>query len=181
MNVFIDLGCYDGDTIEEFKNWRKLAFPDKEDWIIYAFDPNPKWIDKWETMKDGKTFFNLKAAWIENTEMDFAVDSSDTPLGSTLMPGKHKIWDKSKKITVQAFDFSEWVKQFKDDYIVVKMDTEGAEFPILDKMIKDGTITIPDKLLVEFHPNKVIEYTTEFKNKLVQLIKDLNVDILEWH
>lgn len=181
MNVFVDLGCYDGDSVEQFRNWRRLAFPDKGDWVIHAFDANPKWHDKWETMKDDNTFFHLKAAWVEDTELEFAVDSADKPLGSTLMPGKEKIWNNNEKILVEAFDFSFWLKQFKDDYVVVKMDTEGAEFPILDKMIKDGTITIPDKLLVEFHPNKVVEYSTQDKDRLVQLIKDLGVDIMEWH
>lgn len=181
MNVFIDLGCYSGDTVEEFKNWRRLSFPDKQDWVIHAFDPNTKWNKKWQKMKDGKTHFHNKAAWIEDAELDFALDSSDTPLGSTLMPGKKKTWDNNDKVTVNAFDFSEWLKQFKDDYVVVKMDIEGAEFPILEKMLKDGTITIPAYLLVEFHPNKVIEYTTTDKLELVEKIKSLGVNILEWH
>lgn len=97
------------------------------------------------------------------------------------MEGKRKVWNDGIFIKADCFDFSDWLKQYEDDYVVVKMDIEGAEFPVLDKMIKDGTIQIPAKLLVEFHPNKIIEYTTEDKNRLVQLIKDLGVDILEWH
>lgn len=181
MNTYIDLGCYDGDTVEEFRNWRKLAFPQKKEWKVYAFDPNPKFKQKWETMKDSNITFSNKAAWIEDTTLEFAVDSSDTPLGSTIMKSKKKIWDSSIKINVEAFDFSDWLKQFRSDYVVVKFDCEGAEFPILDKMVKDGTITIPNKLLVEFHPNKVTEFTTNDKTRMIDLIKSLGVDILEWH
>lgn len=181
MNIFVDLGAYNGDSVEQFRNWRKLAFPDREDWDIYAFDPNPTFNENWKIIQDTRTHFYQKAAWIENTVQEFALEQSETPLGSTLMRGKTKIWGQGVFIQAECFDFSEWLKQYKDDYVVVKMDVEGAEFPILDKMIRDGTIQIPDKLLVEFHPNKVIEYTTDDKNRLVQLIKDLGVDILEWH
>lgn len=181
MNYFIDLGCNDGDSVEQFRNWRMLAFPNKDQWYIRAFDPNPNFKERWETMKDKYTYFENSAAWIADGAIPVAIEDTEASLGTTVMPGKKRIWDNSVKIPCKAFDFSEWLKQFKDDYVVVKMDIEGAEFPVLDKMIKDGTITIPDKLLVEFHPNKVIEYSTEFKNTLVQLIKDLGVDILEWH
>lgn len=181
MNIFVDLGCYDGDTVEQFRNWRKLAFPDKHLWHIYAFDPNPAFHETWQTKDDAQTHFYQKAAWTEDGEQDFALEDSNTPFGSTLMQGKRKVWDSGIFIKVETFDFSEWLKQFEDDFVVVKMDVEGAEFPILDKMIRDGTIQIPDKLLVEFHPNKVAEYTTDDKNRLVKLIQGLGVDILEWH
>jgi len=48
-------------------------------------------------------------------------------------------------------------------------------------MINDETIYIPKVLMVEFHPNKVTEYTTTNKNDLIKRIEDLGVDIKEWH
>lgn len=181
MNIFIDCGAYSGDTIEEFKNWSKITFADKKNWQMYAFEPNPKFKDYWQNQTDNNISFSNMAVWVEDTELDFAVDQSETPLGSTLMSGKKNIWDKSPKVKVQAFDFSEWLKQFKNDYVVVKIDCEGAEYAILEKMISDDTIHIPAVLMVEFHPNKVVEYTTTYTNELIQRIKDLNVDIKEWH
>lgn len=182
MNYFIDIGSYDGDSIEQFRNWRKLSFPNKEDWVTHAFEPNPKFTAQLRKKGNDSTFIHTEAAWVEDTELEFAVDQTETPLGSTLMPGKKAIWDTMPKIKVQAFDFSEWLKQFKsDDFVVVKMDCEGAEFPILEKMIVDGTIKVPAVLLVEFHPNKVVEYTTTHKDELMKRIEDLGVDIKEWH
>lgn len=181
MNVFIDLGAYSGDSIEEFKNWSKLAFPGKEDWQLYAFEPNPKFKEYWDNQTHENLTFSNKAVWTEDTELEFAVDQTDTPLGSTLMSGKKNIWNNSPKIKVQAFDFSEWLKQFKDDFVVVKCDCEGAEYAILEKMITDGTIHIPAVLMVEFHPNKVVEYTTTYTNELKQRIKDMGVNLIDWH
>ena len=83
-------------------------------------------------------------------------------------------------IEVECFDFSEWVKQFKDDYLLVKMDIEGAEFPVLEKMLSDGTAGYMDKILCEFHPNKVQDYTTDDKNDLIRKLSKVTT-VEEWH
>jgi len=171
MNVFIDCGAYNGDSVENFKNWSKVSFPDKKNWIIYAFEPNPKFKDYWDNQPHANIIFSGKAVWIEDTELEFAVDQTDTPLGSTVMSTKRNIWNKSPKIKVRALDFSEWLKQFKDDFVVLKMDIEGAEFKVLNKMTADDTDKIPHVLMVEFHPNKVVEYTTTYKNGLIRKLQ----------
>lgn len=180
-NIFIDLGCYDGDTVEEFRNWSKVAFPDRSDWKIYAFDPNPKFKHNWKKKSNDNTFFEQSAAWIKDGEIEVAIDQTDTPRGTTVMPSKVAIWDNFPHIIVKCFDFSKWIEKFKDDFLVVKMDAEGAEFPILEKMIRDGTDKLVDRLMVEFHPNKVREYTTTYKNDLIQRLQHRGVDIKEWH
>lgn len=181
MNIYIDAGCFDGDTVEQFRNWRKIAFPDKKAWEIYAFDPNPAFQDRWKVVEDEHTHFDLKAVWTGEGIMPFAIEGTTNPLGSTLMSGKKKIWDNSEKVNVQSFDFSNWLKQFKDDFVVVKMDIEGAEFPVLSKMMSDGTDKICDYLMVEFHPGKVVEYLTTDKFKLMDKLKERGVNLLEWH
>jgi hypothetical protein len=57
---------------------------------------------------------------------------------------------------VACFDFSRWLSDLRTshprpDVIVVKMDIEGAEVPVLQKMIEDGTDALIDELLVEWH------------------------------
>lgn len=181
MNVFVDCGAYDGDSIEEFKNWSKISFPDKKNWELYAFEPNPKFKEYWTNQTHENLTFSNMAVWIEDTKLEFAIDQSDTPLGSTLMSTKKNVWDKSTKVKVQTFDFSKWIKQFKDDFVVVKMDIEGAEFKVLEKMIEDETDKIPYVMMVEFHPNKVREYTTDDKNNIIRKLQKRGVNIKEWH
>lgn len=180
-NVYIDLGCYDGDSVEQFRNWCKIAFDPEWEWQIFAFDPNPRFRESWERKTGRGTKFQSKAAWIHDGEIEFAVDGTENPLGSTVMPGKKSIWDHFEKITVPCFDFSEFLKAFHDAFVVVKMDIEGAEFPILEKMIQDGTIKIPALLAVEFHPNKVVEYSTTDKIDLIDRIKPFCPRLVEWH
>ena len=182
MKVFIDCGAYTGDTIKEFFNWGSIV-DDPKKYKIYAFEPNPnmqKPLLDIESQYNNITYIS-KAVWTKNKAIKFAVDKSGDPLGSTAMKSKTNIWDKFPKITVEAIDFSAWLKQFENDEVIIKMDIEGAEFPVLEKMIKDKTIHIPKIILVEFHPNKVREYTTTNKNELIQKIKDLGVNIKDWH
>lgn len=175
MKYFIDCGSYDGDSIEQFYNWYKLI-DDPTEYNIFAFEPNPTVMARAkERLTNKKVVFSDNAVWIENGTKEFSVYD----VGSTLMESK-STWDKGVKIEVDTVDFSEWIKNFKGDYVVVKLDVEGAEFPILQKMIKDKTIDIPDLMLVEFHPNKVSDYTTTDKNKLIKEVSK-HTRLIEWH
>lgn len=175
MKIFIDCGAYDGDSIEQFYNWYKLI-DDPTEYNVFAFEPNPTVMAKAKERLTGKkVVFSDNAVWIENGTKEFSVYD----VGSTLMESKNT-WDKGVKIEVDTVDFSEWINNFKGDYVVVKLDVEGAEFPILEKMIKDKTIDIPDLMLVEFHPNKVSDYTTTDKNNLIKEVSK-HTRLIEWH
>lgn len=178
--IYIDGGAYDGDSIEQFRNWIKLDYGE-QDWIIHAFEPNPVQYEKLKAYENDKTFIYPDALWNKDGEIEFAVDNSKTPLGSTLMKSKKAIWDNNDKIRVKAVDLSNFIKQFKDDVVMLKLDVEGAEFEILGKMIKDGTDLIPETIMCEFHPNKVLDYTTTDKLNLIKKLKDRGVRIIEWH
>ena len=49
-----------------------------------------------------------------------------------------------------TIDLSDWIKKHttKDDYVIFKLDVEGAEFGILDKMLKDKTFAWIDKYVI---------------------------------
>jgi FkbM family methyltransferase len=177
--VYIDLGAYDGDSLDYFLNRNDLPTCTC-DFDIYAFEPNPYLDTYWKaiTKSNKKIIYSPKAAYIDNEEREFTVDLSENAFGSTLMQSKRN-WGVGEIVSVQCFDFSEWMKQFADDYVVVKMDIEGAEFPILEKMIGDGTDRIIDELLCEFHPNKVTEFTTDYKDNLISRLRCGKV--IEWH
>lgn len=172
MRVYIDCGAYNGDTLDCEK-----LFGFKADYKI-AFEPNPNFFAIL-AQKEIDELHNA-AVWIEETILPLAVDNTNSPQGSTIMPGKKEAWERFPKIDIHAIDFSDFLRTYKNDEVLIKMDIEGAEFSVLDKMIKDGTASIPSKMYVEFHPNKVNEYSTLHKDSLIEQLTKLT-HIKEWH
>jgi FkbM family methyltransferase len=154
-HIFVDLGAYSGDTIEQFKQWRYLAYPSEIEWGIYGFDPNPRFAETWKRIEGA--IIKQEAAWIYDGQIEFTLRPDSAPLGSTVMKEKRD-WGHGEVLLVECFDFSKWLEQFEADHVVIKMDCEGAELPILTKMIEDGTDTIPSLTLVEFHDGKMPTY-----------------------
>lgn len=180
MKAFIDLGAYKGDTIEQFFNWGHLLGDPKE-FEIHAFEPNPGCHKRLKTIakQKGNVIVHPEAAWIKNGEVDLMVEG----IGSTIMRSK-KGWNDHKVIKVPSVQFSYWLwAEYADtwDFTVLKMDIEGAEFEVLEEMLKTNTINAIDHLWVEFHQNKVTDYTTQYKNELVDRIKKIVPNFWEWH
>ena len=152
MNIFIDCGGNIGQSIDYFKN-TKLYSPD---FIIYSFEPVPMLNEKYKNRKD--IVFSDKAVWIKDGEIDFYIGKTHGGVGSTL---KKEKWsckpDFAHPIRVGCIDFSNWViSNFKkDDFIVLKMDIEGAEYDVLEKMLVDGSINYIKKAFIEFHYSKM--------------------------
>ena len=111
------------------------------------------------------------AAWIYDGEIEIGGEGDAT---------SHRLSDG--KQTVPCFDFSQWLAKLdrpKDDEIIVKMDIEGAEYEVLPKMLEDGTISLVQELIIEWHDWKVGVEKVETK-RLTALIKQAGVRILRW-
>lgn len=91
----------------------------------------------------------------------------------------------SESREVESIDFSKWIKRncSESDFIVLKLDIEGSEYQVLEKMIADDTLKYIDALYVEWHDwvfaNK--EPYIIKKNAIMDKIKQLNIKYTEWH
>ncbi len=157
----INCGSRKGETIAKLKE----LFGDHK---MYCFEPNPVF------NKEYKTPPINKAVWIENTTKKFRL------CNNSQSNSLYKRCNTQQTIDVECIDFSEWIKQFKEDYLIVKMDIEGAEFEVLKKMIKDNTIDYVNELLVEFHGSKIEECKHYDKEEIKEQIKKRGVKIKEW-
>ena len=103
--------------------------------------------------------------------------------GSTATELKKKIVDSEERsglykwhddIEVESIDLSQWIiDNFdKEDYIILKMDIEGAEYTVLPKLIEDGTASYINRSFIEWHDWFMGEYsghTEKLKNQLYQM------------
>lgn len=178
--IFVDLGAYNGDTVEQFISWGQV-FGDISTSTIYAFEPNPNYEDQWASVYErhikhvGDIVFEQSAAWVDDKGLEFSL-WGESEVGSTVMKDKRN-WYAGKIIGVPSFDFSEWLKQFQGEEIYVKFDIEGAEYPILRKMIEDGTDKLCKLIFVEWHADKMGE---PFKEDQKYIEANLKCKWIEW-
>ena len=156
--VFLDCGSHDGCSVRKFLD----VMDDASEYEIHSFEPNPN-LEKYHPV--APSVFHNCAVWTEYGEVTFYNHS--TTGGSSVLKAKYDrsvrktsakpLWMKNfglpEAITVEAIDFSDWlaVNFSKDDYIIVKMDIEGAEYDILKKMFREGTIAYVNEFWVEWH------------------------------
>ena len=173
--VFLDCGSRRCDVTREY-----LA-QGFTDWEYYLFEANPRLKSYHDQVINDypQVEFNYynKAVWIEDGETDFYFSRRGNS-GSTIVKEKfsNKV-DHDNPIKVETIDFSKWVSKNmnKDDYILFKIDIEGAEYEVLNKMIDDGTLDYMDKIIVEFHNEKKMNLTQRHKDlhkKINKYLKD---------
>lgn len=174
MNVYVDLGTGDGDTILQFRNWRHLlGYRADQDWMAYGFEPNPAMERKWKRHIRDDTIIQKEAAWTMDGTITLSVGK---PYYKSSVMEHKQDYSEGKKIVVPCFDFSEWFRRLRGDFVLLKMDIEGAELPVLTKMIKDGTDDIADITMVEWHDGKMPGYPSNKK----EILENYRGRLVEW-
>lgn len=125
-----------------------------------------------------------EAVWIENGTTNLYLgqhESSTVMLGKRMLPEHGPPIDYSNPVLVPAIDFSTWIRESfsEQDNIVVKMDIEGAEYPVLRKMIADQSISFIKVLYVEWHYDRFAYMSRDEHGSLVEAVSRL-VDVRPW-
>ena len=175
--IFIDLGAHRGRYCRAVNK----LYPEFK---IIAFEPNPERIKELKKLK----YIELKrcAAWTENTTIPLYIDRKGSGKGTTPMPNKisGKV-DYDNPVYVKAIDFSQFIFEHKDSIIVVKMNIEGAEFPIFKKMISDDTVKYINALIYAGHSKKVqfdgrdLEHTVREQIPVIKKNSDAKQNIID--
>lgn len=150
--LFIDCGGHDGCSTIKFK----LSNPTYD---IITFEGNP---ELWPYYENLPTQLIKKLVSNYTGEVEFIIDPVDAD-GSSIVKEKNIDFYKKVKnedcpvVIMPCIDLSEFVQQKAQYYeeIVLKLDVEGAEYVILEKMYQDGTLKHIKKLYAEFHWNKI--------------------------
>lgn len=171
--IFIDGGSHKGKHIAVFE---KSALYSQHSWEMFAFEANPALIP-YIPKRSNLTILN-KAICFCDGKTNFYVGKDS--VSSSLLEYKRTGQLREKPITVEAIDFGRWIKKNFDinDYILVELDIEGAEYGVLEKMILDGSINYIDELIVEFHNIKVF-IPRQRDEELIKRIKGFGISIRE--
>lgn len=151
--IFIDGGARVGESIDELLEKR----PDLSGCDVYLFECNCDHHDTLKNICETNKKYNFvlreEAIWDTEGEKDFYI-SVDIwgDLGCTLDPTKREKLDLESPRLVKTIRLSDFIKTFEtDDYIVLKLDIEGAEYRVVSDLINSGAIEMVDELFVEWH------------------------------
>ena len=180
MKLFVDCGTNLGQGLNYFND--KLKLFNNPEFDIYTFEPNPH-IPLNCMFNDVKNLKKInKAIWINKEQIKFICKGKkDEKLrkkyneerfqggGSQIeCTKKNDILEhiETDYVSVEALDFSIFLKNNYNKYskIIVKMDIEGAEFQVIEHLIKNDTLKLITELYIETH-GRFNFPENEWKNK----------------
>ena len=195
--IFIDCGFHHGEGLQHFIQKLRIDYT----WYIYSFEPNPECNirDRFRTiLMPTLTGTQEEAAvWISDgkilfrQENHFKSDSGSPTDGTSMTDGwTSQVADLQGSnpgledaIVVRSIDFSRFILDkhmfWAPCEIYCKMDIEGAEFPVLRKLLKDGYAMYIKKIWIEFHAQFI---PGESDETVRDLIKELSqfTEVEKW-
>jgi FkbM family methyltransferase len=165
MRVVVDVGCarYGGDysierLLEEFR-------PD----ILYGFDPNESGDRLYE--EDGTTVvIHRAAAWTEDGQVGYSQPGLGGFVSSTLA-GQ----------VVPAVDLARFIRELPEDAeVILKIDAEGAEYGLLEHLIRTKTDQRLTLAWVEWHgsSNRAAERAQQKRRQGIEA--SIRCELIEW-
>jgi FkbM family methyltransferase len=154
--VFIDLGAADGNTFNVFMSggFGPLANCPSSQWSAVLVEANPNFnpaLINVENQHAGAVrSLSSTAAYMCEAHTSFYLDpdASHNHWGSTMNGGTH-----SQQVTVPTMNLIRLLYEntISADWVIVKMDIEGAEYDILPCLAAANPATLIDQLYMEQH------------------------------
>jgi len=176
--VFIDGGGNNGNSVDFF-----LAnYPNAFEFEVHSFECHPKMYEQLKEKESAKVHTYCKALADSEGIQTFYLSVSD--FGSTL--NKTKITGKiseKRTIQVQAVDISKFITSnfTPEDFIILKLDIEGAEYPVLRRLLDTEVIQYVDVLYGEWHQQKLKDVTEEEHLQLVEELQEVGLEMKPWN
>lgn len=146
MKVFLDVGAWVGSSAD----FVRRTYGD--DVKIYSFEPDERNL-YWLNLLDD---IEIVPCAVGRSDEYTVLRTGRNSVSSSMIKEKKIRGDIVEK-KVKKINFSRWIKENlqKEDYIICKLNAEGAEYEIVDALIKDDTIFWIDELLVDWHYAKI--------------------------
>jgi len=148
-NIFLDCGSWNGCSV----NFFRANYPEGMDYEVFCFEPLPENIEKLKRLKDVTII--EKAVSDKTGILRFYKGLSQS--GTLFIEKTTGEVDKNNWIEVLTVDLSRWIELNlnENDNIILKLNVEGAEYSIIEKMYNNGTISYIDKFYIQWHWSKI--------------------------
>jgi len=165
-NKAIFLGAGDGGDIDEFfKHYGR-------DWDVYAVEAHPVRAERLRK----KFAMNVT---VDIMEVAASVEDGTMPLylgpnlNNSSLDGS-KVNCNKGMVDVKSIDFPTWMKSkfSPDNKILLLMDIEGGEFPLLEKMKQEWLFDWIDEFYIEFHGRKLKDFDIQIEIDWINFLKE---------
>ncbi|XP_019614697.1 PREDICTED: uncharacterized protein LOC109462582 [Branchiostoma belcheri] len=194
--ILLDCGANVASTVQLFRE----TYPDGKDYIIHSFELDARLAPYFASYsnhvlhcpvavggKDGNITAYAESAWkpdkgkVAGRDMQWgggAIYASDAEKRDEIHGRRFGV-----KNVIPMVDLSKWIQENTalEDYVIFKLDVEGAEYEILEKMIKEGTFKWIDKFYGEFHGwTPVPGWSAQRKEGLRNTMRSHGINMLDW-
>lgn len=169
--ILLDVGAFNGDSVLHFMETE--ANVDK----ILAFDPNNTFWGIWNAISERypKVKFYEAAVYNRNGTVKYTQRPTDKPFGSTIAKNKRD-WGQGDVREVKCLDIAELVTED----CVLKLDAEGSEYEILERLIETNKLKFIKRLYLEWHTTKMTTDYTQRQSEIEAYLKKAGVEVREW-
>lgn len=151
--IAIDCGANVGDVTEVLS---------EAGGTVHAFEPNPHAFKKLKKRFRGRehVICHPKAVFSNHgtTNLYLHEQSPENPVkwstGSSLLSEKSNV-NSDTSVEVELLDLAEFVKSLGQRVKILKMDVEGVEYELLERLIESGVIHQIDHVFVETHEDQM--------------------------
>lgn len=194
MNKFFDGGTHFFQGFHQFVQSHNID----SKWKCWCFEANPTTFEESKAAKPEGFNINHQLAALSDkdglVEVNCVRENNGhfTSQGSNILAekpssdgpyGMRFVYEKDRKL-VTSVRFSSLLKDTvkRSDFVLVKLDIEGAEFAVMDDLIATNAIMLIDELYVEFHERffpDINHYATK-KEEYKAICSELGVKLTEW-
>ena len=168
-NLYLDVGANRGDMLFRFFEKRHRESTNNPHAFLFPYNPSTFRVVAFEALRVVHEKALLQLQELHPFEIFWvAVSNSSGQLlrlyrdktqtdwgewGATIRKEFVRGGEFSDFVDVPTLDFSTWLQDNARlcDEVLLKMNIEGAEYQVLDKMISDGTLCLIDHALMYFH------------------------------
>ena len=165
--IFLDCGGHQGNSVRKFRS----EFDPEGVWEIHSFEPNPSFREHYTNFANHT--LHQAAVWTENGTISFFLDDSSGAGSSILRDKTTGGLAYDQPMTVDSIDLDLWIKEnvAPDDYVILKMDIEGAEYEVLEKLIGSESIKKVSEIYVEWHWGRIGGMTRKAHDQLLRRLE----------
>ncbi|TPK63519.1 FkbM family methyltransferase [Mesorhizobium sp. B2-4-19] len=187
--LFIDCGSNIG---QGYKFFSRYYTPDYYDYVLV--EPNKNCLEHLHSLRSENLAIEVvaKAASVKDGYAEFLGPpgrSDPTYEGCSIVPGHNGGLYQSQRFTpelVETFSLSQMIQAKRGlyDVVVLKLDVEGAEYEILDDIIRSGLHRDLYAIYVEFHSpymkNSEQRKTAVVERKIVHELQQAGTHVSRW-